>query len=420
MECGPKLSPESSVEPTEGEAGDRHAFSVSDKLRASLEAARYRGRWSSVRGVAESNERIMRVGGFVMRDEGDEGKDAGKRDGGAGGSGRGSVSGSTRKDPVKVRRHALPQCPPTESVRCPPPLRCNDGGGIGSDGGSEGDGDGCGKQHQSQHSPRFDRTEICVAHVDSLTAGLVLGDACVLNFANATTPGGRYTHGGRAQEEDLCRLLPQLYPSLLAASGRKGENRQVKKTADVTEKGGKDGNDSVNTGQRAVTPTRAYPIPPDTALVTRGLAMVRCPGTYGLCASLGECTVVSAAMPCGVADRRPKGGWMGSEWSVDVAVRIRAVLYAAAQTRHTNLVLGAFGCGAFGNPAGPVAAIFRQQLKAPEFRGAFSRVVFAVLDPLGTGNLLPFRRELDEEKLWGGAESRGGGGGRRRDGGGRA
>ena len=90
----------------------------------------------------------------------------------------------------------------------------------------------------------------------------------------------------------------------------------MKKTADVTEKVRKDANDSVrsNTGQRAVTPSRAYPISSDTALgiptaaaaVTRGLAMVRRPGTYGLCASLGACTVVSAAMPCGVADRRPK------------------------------------------------------------------------------------------------------------------
>ena len=58
------------------------------------------------------------------------------------------------------------------------------------------------------------------------------------------------------------------------------------------------------------------------------------------------------------------------------------------------MVLGAFGCGAFGTPAGPVAALFREALASPEFRGSFARVVFAVLDPLGTGNLGPFRREL--------------------------
>jgi len=128
--------------------------------------------------------------------------------------------------------------------------------------------------------------------------------------------------------------------------------------------------------------------------VTRGLIAVRRAGTYEPCASLGECTVLTAAMPCGMADKRPKGGWAGSPWAETVTLRIRAVLYSARRSGHANLVLGAFGCGAFGNPAGPVAAIFREQLASPEFRGAFARVVFAIIDPLGTGNLKPFRQEL--------------------------
>ena len=31
---------------------------------------------------------------------------------------------------------------------------------------------------------------------------------------------------------------------------------------------------------------------------------------------------------------------------------------------------------------------------AAEFRGAFERVVFAIIDPMGTGNLKPFKTEL--------------------------
>ena len=217
---------------------------------------------------------------------------------------------------------------------------------------------------------RFASTEVCVANVDTLTAALALGpDTAALNFANAQTPGGRYTHGGRAQEEDLCRLLPQLYPALLHCSG--------------------------------------YPIDPHTALLTRKLLAVRRPGTYKRCASIGQCSIISAAMPCGAADRRPKGGWLGpnSAWATAARLRIRAVLHAALHAGHSNLVLGAFGCGAFGNPAGPVAVIFREQLCAAEFRGMFARVVFAVLDPLGTGNLGPFLKELGAAAKWKGIAS---------------
>eukprot|EP00811_Abedinium_folium_P008379 NODE_17744_length_927_cov_7.697500.p2 GENE.NODE_17744_length_927_cov_7.697500~~NODE_17744_length_927_cov_7.697500.p2 ORF type:complete len:178 (+),score=39.34 NODE_17744_length_927_cov_7.697500:394-927(+) len=99
-------------------------------------------------------------------------------------------------------------------------------------------------------------------------------------------------------------------------------------------------------------------------------------------------------MPCGMADRRPPGGWAGSPWAETVTQRIGAVLCAARVSGHANLVLGAFGCGAFGNPAAPVAAIFREQLASPEFRGCFERVVFAIIDPMGTGNLKPFQSEL--------------------------
>jgi hypothetical protein len=284
--------------------------------------------------------------------------------------------------------------------------------------------------------PRFDVTDVCVANCDTLSAALAVGDAAALNFANAHTPGGRYRSGGRAQEEDLCRLLPQLYPALLgaAAAGARGcgaNDPQLHKyklmlragvaAAGVQEKmllegmgaaqvghvleslaaAGDDRADSGGDSSAATcdpghpeSPPRAYPIVPGTALLTRNLAAVRRAGTYELCASAGECTIVTAAAPCGVADRRPKGGWAGSEWAVDVALRVRAVLHAARRSGHPHLVLGAFGCGAFGNPAGPVAAVFREQLEADEFRGAFSCVVFAIIDPLGTGNLAPFRKEL--------------------------
>eukprot|EP01050_Picozoa_sp_SAG11_P014719 SAG11_NODE_1842_length_4179_cov_2.865931_2_plen_290_part_00 len=38
--------------------------------------------------------------------------------------------------------------------------------------------------------------------------------------------------------------------------------------------------------------------------------------------------------------------------------------------------------------------MFRDVLRSAEFRGSFAAVIFAVLDPLGTGNLGPFRAEI--------------------------
>lgn len=280
-----------------------HRYHAAPDLQRQLERSRFSGNWSAPKGIAEDNDKILGGGGFLLGD------------------------GQSVEVPA-VAAELVNGLPNEDSAA-------------------------------TTSTSLFPATSFCVANVDTLTAALVLGDACALNHANAATPGGRYRHGGRAQEEDLCRCLPQLWPSLESAAI-----------------------------------SGWYPLHPSSVLVSRSLLAVRRVGTYERCASLGTVTILTAAMPCGVADRRPAGGWANSPWAVDVRPRIRAVLHAARSTGRPNLVLGAFGCGAFGNPAGPVAAIFRDLLRSDEFRGAFKRVVFAVLDPLGTGNIGPFRKEL--------------------------
>ena len=60
--------------------------------------------------------------------------------------------------------------------------------------------------------------------------------------------------------------------------------------------------------------------------------------------------------------------------------KIRAVFRVAIMKGKIKLVLPAWGCGAFYNPADEVARCFSEVLSEPEFYGAFQEVCFAILD----------------------------------------
>ena len=75
---------------------------------------------------------------------------------------------------------------------------------------------------------------------------------------------------------------------------------------------------------------------------------------------------------------------------IEAALRHRAggVLAVAQERGHRTLLLGAWGCGVFGNPPPLVASVFADWLEHPRFRGAFERVVFAVFEPVKKRNTL--------------------------------
>ena len=73
--------------------------------------------------------------------------------------------------------------------------------------------------------------------------------------------------------------------------------------------------------------------------------------------------------------------------------RIAAQLDTLVAHGVRHAVLGAFGCGAFCNPAEAVAAIYRAEIEAR--RPAFVRIAFAVFAAgYGPGNFAPFARVL--------------------------
>jgi len=69
--------------------------------------------------------------------------------------------------------------------------------------------------------------------------------------------------------------------------------------------------------------------------------------------------------------------------------KVRAVCRIAVEQGHDSLVLGAFGCGYFGNPNHVVASTFCKVLKE-EFANHFRAVLYAIPGPLHGTNLRAF------------------------------
>ena len=176
------------------------------------------------------------------------------------------------------------------------------------------------------------------------------GRVAVLNFANPVNPGGGVTRGARAQEEDLCRCS-SLYPCLCdgrVADAYYGYHRALRAPE----------------GSDRLIYTRDVPVFKEGDPVPQLLAMqdwfnvdiITCAAPY-----LPGMTGVKPA-PLQELFKR----------------RIRCILEAAIDNRAEVLILGAFGCGAFGNPPSIVAPAFREVLAEERYLRAFTEIVFAV------------------------------------------
>ena len=168
-------------------------------------------------------------------------------------------------------------------------------------------------------------------------------DPVALNFASATHPGGGFLSGARAQEEYLARSSG-LY-ACLQMHPMYGYHRAR--------------HDTLYTDYVIYSP--AVPV-----LRADDGTLLETPYTVGIITSPA---VNAAALP---PERHAEIG--PAMWQ-----RILKVLAAGIVHGHDSIVLGAWGCGAFGNDGMEIARLFRQALEE-NFRGAYGRVIFAVLD----------------------------------------
>ncbi|MFI6579391.1 TIGR02452 family protein [Nocardiopsis sp. NPDC050513] len=168
-----------------------------------------------------------------------------------------------------------------------------------------------------------------------------------LNFASAYNPGGGVANGARAQEESLARSSA-LCASLTGCPDFYDHHR--------------------------ATPGRIFS---DRVIHSPGVPVFRDDrGGW-----LPE-PVTADFLTCAAPNRRKveQEGTGEEHRIVDVLTRrARGVLAVAADRGAVTLVLGAWGCGVFGNRPAEVAAAFAEPLRG-EFAGVFAHVVFAVMD----------------------------------------
>lgn len=231
--------------------------------------------------------------------------------------------------------------------------------------------------------PSLPQTAIRVVNSDTIDAAIAFSSSAtstpnkpvlVLNMANAYHSGGGWLRGALAQEEALC------YRSSLSFTLK----------------------------------TRFYPLPEAGGIYSPTVVVIRENMAQGhelldltRPEDLPVFSCVSVAAINGPKIRRDKDGRESYENRRDretMQEKIRAVLRIAAINKHRVLVLGALGCGAFGNPRGEVVACWKGVLTETEFQGGWwETVIFAVMEPNetkdGDGNFGVFYRGLDGTRV---------------------
>ena len=190
----------------------------------------------------------------------------------------------------------------------------------------------------------FPETRVQVSNETTLQAARRLIDAgfrpLALNFANGIRPGGGFLNGARAQEEVLCRSSA-LYSTLV--------------------------------GDPMYEHHRGRPLPDssDWVILSPDVPVFRTDDGTDLDRPWLLCFLTAAA-PYAPGIGQPQSGNL-------LQKRIHRVLAVASAYGYESLVLGAWGCGAFGNDPQRTAADFCQALET-DFHGHFSNVVFAITD----------------------------------------
>ena len=180
----------------------------------------------------------------------------------------------------------------------------------------------------------------------------------ILNFADALVPGGLVLYGAPTQEENICRCS-NLYETLLECPMYYNMNR-------------------VNGGGTYL----------DIMIYSPNVMVFKDDENYDDIKPL-QMDVITCPAP---------SAFLKDEVADEVFVRrIRKILIAAQKIGVNKIVLGAWGCGAFGQDPRVVGKAFAKVLKK---QNAFDDVVFAIKSSEGldeSRNYTEFKKAFDEE-----------------------
>jgi uncharacterized protein (TIGR02452 family) len=212
------------------------------------------------------------------------------------------------------------------------------------------------------------KTQIEVVNASTLSIARKLAERGVkkllcLNFASAKNPGGGFLSGAEAQEENLAKSSG-LYPCIAPITALYDANWHLKSCFYL-----------------------------DDMIYSPSVPVLR-DDEYGLtddyfCTSIVTAPAVNrGAVKLNEPDRV-------SEIEAVMTHRIALLLNLALYKGDTHLVLGAWGCGVFGNDANDMARYFAiQLLENSKYIGAFEHISFAVLDRKNIGTYDAFRAVL--------------------------
>ncbi len=193
-------------------------------------------------------------------------------------------------------------------------------------------------------------------------------EVCVLNMASATSPGGGVLNGAGAQEEYLFRcsdyyrsLYQYVDYGIMFGVARAAESYPMHR-------------------QHGGIFTPKVTVFRDTE--ARGYALLDKPFQINLIAVAGinhPPTIMEEGEVC-----------IDPKVMPTIYNKVHTIFRIARKHRQKTLVLGAWGCGAFGNPPRHIARIFKETLQEPEFAGTFAQVYFAIKGGPNGGNYTPF------------------------------